>query len=105
MSFKPDDVNAQDEAIRAMEDYIKEFLVIGTRQQLNKLSPSVLYVGDHTIDPSVNKRNLGTIFDNSISTDSHINQVCKTPGVRRLSTIFTISVEFLNTFHRNPLKH
>lgn len=52
-SFKPDDANTQDEAIRAMEDCIKdirnwliggwlllnddkaEFLVIGTHQQLN----------------------------------------------------------------------
>ena len=96
VSFKPDVVNAQDEAIRAMEDCIKdirscliegrlllnddktEFLVIGTRQQLDKLSPSVLHVGDHTIDPSVTVRNLGSIFDNSISMDSHIHQVCKT---------------------------
>ena len=71
MSFKPDDANAQDDAIRAMEDAIKdirnwliegrallnddktEFLVTGTRLQLNRLNPSVLYVGDHTIDPSV----------------------------------------------------
>ena len=43
------------------------FLVIGTRQQLNKLIPSVLHVGDHTIDPSVNVRNLRTIFDSSIA--------------------------------------
>ena len=88
--------NAQDEAIRAMEDCIEdirnwliegrllldddktELLDIGTRQQLNKLSPSVVHVGDHTIDPSVNVRNLGTIFYNSISMDSHINQVWKT---------------------------
>ena len=53
MSFKPDDANAQNEAIRAMEDCIKdirnwliegrllldddktEFLVIGTCHQLN----------------------------------------------------------------------
>ena len=108
VSFKPDDVNAHDEAIRAMEDCIKdirnwliesrlllnddktEFLVIGTRQQLNKLSPSVLHVGDHTIDSSVNVRNLGSIFDNSISMDSHINQICKTAfyhihNIRRIS--------------------
>ena len=97
VSFKPDDANAQDEAIRAMEDCIKdirnwliegrllpkddktEFLVIGTRQQLNKLNPLVLHVSDHTIDPSANVRNWGTIFDNSISMDTHVNQVCKTP--------------------------
>ena len=93
VTFKPDDANTKDEAIRAMEDCIKdirngltegrlllnddktEFLAIGTRQQLEKLNPSVLHVGDHTIDPLVNVRNLGTIFDNSISRDTHINQV------------------------------
>ena len=93
MSFKPDDANAQDEAIRAMEDCIKdirnwliegrlllnddqiEFLVIGARQRLNKLNPPVLHLGHHTIDPSVKVRNLGRIFDNLISMDTHINQV------------------------------
>ena len=105
VSFKPDDVISQDEAIRAMEDCIKdirnsliegrlllnddktEFVVIGTRQQLNKLSPSVLHVGDHTIDPSFNVRNLGLIFDNSISMDSHINQDRKyhIHNIRRIS--------------------
>ena len=95
VSSKPDDANAQDEAIRAMEDCIKhirnwliegrlllnddkiEFLVIGARQQLNKLNPSVLHIGHHTIDPSVKVRNLGTIFDNSIRMNTHINQVCR----------------------------
>ena len=118
VSFKPNDANAQDEAIHAMEDCIKdirnwliegrllldddktEFLVIGTRQQSNKLNPSVCRVGDHTIDPSGNVRNLGTIFDNSISVDTHIKQVCQTTfyyihNIRRIS----------NTFHRNPLRH
>ena len=108
MSFKPDDANAQHETISAMEHCIKdirnwliegrlllnddktEFLVIGTRHQLNKLNPSVLHVGDHTIDNSVNVRNLGTIFDNSISKDTHIIQVCKTAfyhihNIRRIS--------------------
>jgi len=108
VSFKPDDANAQDEAIRAVENCIKdirnwliegrlllnddktEFLVIGTRHQLNKLNPSVLHVGDHTIDNSVNERNLGRIFDNSFRMDTHINQVCKTAfyhihNIRRIS--------------------
>ena len=106
MSFKPDDDNAQDEAIRAMEDCIKdirnwliegrlllnddqiEFLAIGARQRLNKLNPPVLHLGYHTIDPSVNVRNLGRIFDNSISMDTHI-----------------IKFSFFFSFHRNPLKH
>ena len=56
-----------------LNDDKTEFLVIGTRQQLNKLSPSVLHVGDHTIDPSVNVRNLGSIFDNSIGFSHRSN--------------------------------
>ena len=73
-----------------LNDDKTEFLVIGSRRQLNKLSPSVLHVGDHKIDPSVNVRNLGSIFDNSLSMDSHINQVCKTAfyhihNIRRIS--------------------
>ena len=117
VSFRPDNANAH-EAIRAMEDCIEdirnwliegwlllnddktEFLVIGTRQQLNKLSPSVLHVRDHTIDSSVNVRNLGTIFDNAIGMDSHINQVCKTAfyhihNIRRISKY--LSQESLKT--------
>ena len=118
VSFKLDDANTQDEAIRAMEDCIKdirngliegrlllnddktEFLAIETRQQLEKLNPSVLHVGDHTIDPLVNVRNLGTIFDNSVSRDTHINQVCKTNfypiyNIRRISKY--LSQESLKT--------
>ena len=96
MSFKLDDANTQDETIRAMEDCIKdmrngliegrlllnddktEFLAIGTRQQLDKLNPSVPQVGDRTIGPSVNVRNFGTIF--------------------------TIFVEFLNAFSQESVK-
>ena len=108
MSFKPDDANAQDEAIGEIEDCMKdirnwliegrlllndnktEFLVIGTCHQLIKLNPSVLHVGDHTIDNSVNVRNLGTIFGISFNMDTHINQVCKTAfyhihNIRRIS--------------------
>ena len=61
-----------------LNDDKTEFLVIGTRHQLSKLSSSVLHVGDHLINPSISVRNLGSVFDNSLSMDSHITQVCKT---------------------------
>ena len=41
-----------------------EFLVIETRQQLNKLGACSLQVGDYTIDASLNARNLGAFIDN-----------------------------------------
>ncbi|CAH3027133.1 unnamed protein product, partial [Porites evermanni] len=44
-----------------LDDDGTEFLVIGTCHQLNKLNPSVLHVGDHTIDNSVNGRMLSAL--------------------------------------------
>ena len=58
-----------------LNDDKTEFLVIGTRQQLNKLSPLSLQVRDYKIDPSLSARNLGTIIDNSLSMKNHINQI------------------------------
>ena len=59
---------------------------------------TVLHVGDQTIDPSVNGKNLGTIFDNSNSMDTHINQVLfyHIHNIRRISKY--LSQESLNTF-------
>ena len=40
-----------------LNDDKTEFLVIGTRQQLNKLSPLSLQVLDYNVDPSLSARN------------------------------------------------
>ena len=49
-----------------------ECLLIGTRQQLQKVSNiSILSVGDSQIAPSCEVRNLGTWFDSKMSMLSH----------------------------------
>ena len=54
-----------------------ECLLIGTRQQLQKVSNiSTLSVGDSQIAPSCEGRNLGTWFDSKMSMLSHINRTC-----------------------------
>ena len=73
-----------------MIDTKTEFLVIGTRQQLSKLLPSSIEVGNHKIDPSSNVRNLGVILDSSLGMNNHINQLCKASlyyihNIRRIS--------------------
>ena len=114
VSFKPGDAKAQDEAIRTMENCIEdlrnwliegrlllnddktEFLVIGTRQQLNKLNPSVLHVGDDTIDLSV-KSGTWELF----LIIQLVWMLILIKFVRLLSIIFIIFVEFQNTFLKN----
>ena len=54
-----------------------ECLLIGTRQQLHKVSNiSILSVGDSQIAPSCEVRNLRTWFDSKMSMLSHINRTC-----------------------------
>ena len=60
-----------------LNDAKTEFLVLGTRQQLKKLRPSTVEVGNHIVNPSYSARNLGVIFDSSLNLNNHINQICK----------------------------
>ena len=53
-----------------------EFLIIGTRQQLAKVSIDSIGVGDADIKPAQNVRNLGSWFDKHMSMDVHVGKVC-----------------------------
>ena len=108
LSFRADDDNAKDEALRAMEECIRdlrkwlidgrlllnedktEFLVIVTRQQLHKLGPLSLHIDDHNIDPSSNARNLGAIIDIS----DQVWTIILTKYVKPVTIIFITSVQF-----------
>ena len=94
LSFKPDDLSSQQNAITAMQNCIDdirswmehdklllndektEFLVIGTRQQLSKVNISSITVGKSAIMKSSVVRNLGSYIDDKLSMNSHINKVC-----------------------------
>ena len=53
-----------------------EFLLIGTRQQLNKINPCYITVGDININPVSSVRNLGSWFDNKLCMSKHITKAC-----------------------------
>ena len=60
-----------------INDSKTEFLMIGTKQQLEKVNITEIKVGDSLIKPVSSARNLGVIFDSNMSMAQHINQVCK----------------------------
>ena len=94
LSFKPDDLSSQQNAITATQNCIDdirswmehdklllndektEFLVIGTRQQLSKVNISSITVRNSAIMKSSVVRNLGSYIDDKLSMNSHINKVC-----------------------------
>ena len=95
MSFKPDSKECETRCVSAMETCIKairawmiedkmklndgktEFLIIGSRQQLEKVRIDMLSVGHVEIFAISSAKNLGTIVDSNMSLTPHINQTAK----------------------------
>ena len=52
--------------------------MLGTKQQLSKLGNIAIQVGNVDIKPCSKVRNLGVIFDSSMTMEDQVNHVCKT---------------------------
>jgi hypothetical protein len=61
-----------------LNDSKTEVVLLGTKQQLSKLSDLAISVGNVNIKPVTKVRNLGVIFDNNMSMENHVNNICKT---------------------------
>ena len=53
-----------------------ELLIIGSWQQLSKVTIASIKVGDCDIQPLKHVRNLGAWFDSHMSMNTHIGKVC-----------------------------
>ena len=94
-SLNPNCVNDQEVAVQGMENCISnlsdwtngsklkmndgktECMLIGTRQQLAKLSFNHIAVGEKSIFPSRTVKNLGTQMDSNLTFHEQINKLCK----------------------------
>ena len=92
--LKPDSSTAQREVIKVIEECIAavriwmishrrlinhtktEILIIGSCQQLSKVSIMSVAVGTAVMKPVECVRNLGAWFDNHMSVDIHVVKVC-----------------------------
>ena len=59
-----------------INDAKTEFLIIGTRQQLEKTSIESIIIGDTLIKPLESVRNLGSWFDALMRMNVHIGKIC-----------------------------
>jgi len=60
-----------------LNDDKTEFIIIGTRQQLNKLQAMNFKVGGSVIKPSCQVKNLGSWLDPNLNMRHHITNVRK----------------------------
>ena len=112
LSFRPSPTTNQQEALAAMERCISElrawmiknqlmvndtkteFMLIGTKQQLERVQISSIKVGQDDIQPVTFVRNLGVIFDSQLKMDLHVTKACKTAyyhlhNIRRIRKYLT----------------
>ena len=94
LSFKPNKGVNESEAIKSMElcirairkwmwmDKLKRnddktaFIIIGSRQQVEKVSVAELSVGDISVAPASTVRNLGVLFDRNLKFYAQITKTC-----------------------------
>ena len=93
-SFRPDLSAAQDDTVKAMEECITdvqawlvsnrlmfndmktEFIIIGSHQQLSKVTIDSVKVGDSEIKPIESVRNLGAWFDKRMTMNVQVGKIC-----------------------------
>ena len=84
-----------------LNDDKTEFLIIGTRQQLSKVSIQSIKIGQTEVPPVASARNLGTWFD----THLDIRELTLQRLVAALSIIYTIYVILGNIYPENQRRN
>ena len=72
-----------------LNDEKTEFLLFGSRQQLLKVCLPFITIGDSQITPSSQARNLGVIFDSTMTLKPHISNIVRVSSfhIRNISRI------------------
>ena len=60
-----------------LNDDKTEFMIIGTRAQVNKVNVSEIVVGQAKVPAVTIVRNLGTWLDTNLTMSAHINETCQ----------------------------
>ena len=55
-----------------------EFILFGSRQQINKCSTTSLHINGDRVDGAGSIKFLGAMFDESLNSKNHVNTKCKT---------------------------
>ena len=83
-----------------VNDSKTEFLIVGSKQQLERVNIPFIHVGEDQITPVTSVRNLGVIFDSNLKMDMWI---CKSQKPAKTPTIIsTTSGESENSWAMKP---
>ena len=60
-----------------VNDSKTEFLIVGSKQQLENVNIPFIHVGEDQLTPVTSVRNLGVIFDSNLKMDMQITKTCQ----------------------------
>ena len=86
-----------------INDEKTEVIFLGTKYRLDELDELKVRVGENEIYPSDKVRNLGVIFDKTLSMDDQVKSVCKT-GYYHIKNLWRIR-KFLDADQSNIAAH
>ncbi len=112
LSFSPNSIQNQENAVKCMETCLEdvkswmlanklkmndgktEFIIIGSRQQLDKIEFDSIKVGESIVKSVQCVRDLGAYIDNTMSMEDHIDAKCKAAfrqvySIRRIRKFLT----------------
>ena len=84
-----------------LNDDKTEFLIIGSRQQILKVNPCMIRVGNTEIKPVLEARNLGSWFYSNLSMSTHISKSCTFCWLHKIKCIS----KFLAKDHLEMILH
>ena len=63
-----------------LNDHKTDVVVFGTKHKLPVMKDIRITVGGSTLSPSSHVRNLGVIFDSTLTMTNHISTICRIAG-------------------------
>ena len=60
-----------------LNDDKTEFLILGTNKRFQKFTKPEIHIGDTAIKPANQARNIGAIFDSTMSMEKHVHTICQ----------------------------
>ena len=95
-----------------LNDSKTEFLIIGTKSHLQKLTVDTIMIGDESIAASPSARNIGAIFDSTVSMKEHIHTIsracyCHLRNIGKIRRYLTetATINLIHAFIASKLDH
>ena len=93
-----------------VNDSMTKFLIVGSKQQLERVKISFIHVGEDQITPVSSVRNLGVIFDSNLKMDMQVTKACQNTcyhlhNIKRIRKFMSQEVTIIHAFITSQIEY